>query len=276
MASEETLTELEFRVADEAYPFVGGSDRAAGQCVLRELLPRSDGTCLEFFEVRDGPPAALERAVSDVDNARARIVTDCGNAGIVVVHVERPSDCVATTLADQGVFLRDVRADDGEGRIVVEVTPADDPGQVVAAVTEEHPPVELVAKRERPPDGPLFIRERASGVVEERLTERQREVLVAAYHGGYFERPRDVTGADLADHLDITSATLSQHLRTAQRKVLAAVLEEGLGIDGLSNGLDDPGNGLDDPGNGLDDPGNGLDADGSNNSPDPDDSGDTT
>jgi predicted DNA binding protein len=229
MSAGNTLTELEFRVTDDDYPFVEGSDTASCQCVLRELLPRSDQGYLEFFEVRDGPPQTLERAVEGNPTATARVVNDRDDAGIVVVHVERPEDCVATTLADQEVFLRELRADDGEGRIVVEVTPSQDPGSVVAAVTEAHPAIDLVAKRDRPPEGALFVRERIEGIVDQRLTDRQREVLVTAYCEGYFERPRETTGADLADQLDITPATLSQHLRAAQRKVLSTLLEDGFG-----------------------------------------------
>lgn len=53
-------------------------------------------------------------------------------------------------------------------------------------------------------------------------------MLVSAYLGGYFERPRETTGADLATQLDISAATVSQHLRAAQRKVLDELLEDGL------------------------------------------------
>jgi len=241
MQAGNTLTELEFRVTDDDYPFVDGSETASCQCVLRELLPRSDDGYLQFFEVRDGPPQTLERAVEENPTASARVVDDRGDAGIVVVHVDRPGDDVATTLADQEVFLRELRADDGEGRVVVEVTPSKDPGRVVDTVTDEHPSVNLVAKRDRPPEGALFVRERVEGIVEQRLTDRQREVLVAAYCGGYFERPRGTTGADLADRLDITPATLSQHLRAAQRKVLSTLLEDGLGAlsDESGRSLDD-------------------------------------
>jgi len=242
MPAENTLTELEFRVTDETYPFVDGSETASCRCELRELLPRSDGGYLEFFEVRGGPPQALERAVDRTDAAEARVVDDRSDAGIVVVDVEHTEDCVATTLADQDVFLRELRADDGEGRIVVEVTPSKDPATVVAAVTEAHPSVDLVAKRERPPEGALFVRERVGGIVEQRLTDRQREVLVAAYHNGYFQRPRETTGADLAEQLDITPATLSQHLRAAQRKVFSVLLEDGVidtDADASGAGIDD-------------------------------------
>ncbi|MFB6179449.1 MAG: helix-turn-helix domain-containing protein [Halorientalis sp.] len=44
--------------------------------------------------------------------------------------------------------------------------------------------------------------------------------------GGYFDWPRDSTAEDIADSLDISSPTLHQHLRHAQRKLLAAYLDD--------------------------------------------------
>mgnify|MGYP000182788492 CR=1 FL=1 len=227
--SQETLTELEFRVTDEQYPVVDGSEAASCRCILRELLPRSDDGYVEFFEVRDGDPATLETAVSEREVADARVVADRENQGIVEVRVTDSDHAVVPTLADEGAFLQEFRVFDGEGRLVAAVPHETAAGTVVETVTGEHPSVDLVAKRDQPPDGPLFVRERVQNVVSERLTERQQEVLVAAFVGGYFERPRETTGADLADRLDITPATFSQHLRAAQRKVLSALLEDGFG-----------------------------------------------
>ena len=51
------------------------------------------------------------------------------------------------------------------------------------------------------------------------MTDRQREVLQHALDVGYFERPRGISATELADHFGVTRATVSQHLRTAQRKV---------------------------------------------------------
>jgi predicted DNA binding protein len=225
--SGETLTELEFQTADASFPFVDGSDRESCRCVLRQLLPRSDGEYLEFFEVRDGSPEALERAVADAEGAEARVVEEREETGLVVVRVRESRRCIATTVADEGAFLRELRAVDGEGRVVAGVPPSRDPAAVVETVSGTHTSVDLVAKRDQPTSGSLFVNERFRTVIDQRLTDRQREVLVIAYFGGYFERPRGTTGADLAERLDISPATFSQHLRAAQRKVFGAALEDG-------------------------------------------------
>jgi len=44
-------------------------------------------------------------------------------------------------------------------------------------------------------------------------------VLRTAIVGGFFEWPRETTGEDLAETMDIGRSTFHQHLRAAQQKV---------------------------------------------------------
>jgi PAS domain S-box-containing protein len=62
------------------------------------------------------------------------------------------------------------------------------------------------------------------------LTDKQREVLRTAFYHGYFDQPREQSSDEVADALGIARSTFLQHLRTAQRKVFAAV------VDGERNG----------------------------------------
>ena len=52
------------------------------------------------------------------------------------------------------------------------------------------------------------------------LTTRQREVIETALREGYYDDPRGISGADLADRFDLSSSTLHQHLRAAESKVI--------------------------------------------------------
>jgi predicted DNA binding protein len=58
-----------------------------------------------------------------------------------------------------------------------------------------------------------------------RLTDRQHEVIEHALAAGYFEWPRDVTSDELAAELDISRATLLEHLRKAESKLLTDALD---------------------------------------------------
>ena len=56
-------------------------------------------------------------------------------------------------------------------------------------------------------------------------TDRQRAALETGYRAGYFEWPRDRTGADVADALGVSEPTFQQPLRQAQAKLLASVFD---------------------------------------------------
>jgi len=58
-----------------------------------------------------------------------------------------------------------------------------------------------------------------------RLTDRQYEVMRRALDAGYFEWPREVTSEELAAEIDISRATLLEHLRKAESKLLADALD---------------------------------------------------
>jgi hypothetical protein len=56
------------------------------------------------------------------------------------------------------------------------------------------------------------------------LSNKQREVIVAAYRLGYFNFPRRIKSAELATALGIAQSTLAQHLRKAEKKILERVI----------------------------------------------------
>jgi len=57
------------------------------------------------------------------------------------------------------------------------------------------------------------------------IPDRQRELLTLALEHGYFEIPRQVTLEELAERMDITKTTASNHLRKAERQVMAFLIE---------------------------------------------------
>ncbi|MFC6723747.1 helix-turn-helix domain-containing protein [Halobium palmae] len=55
------------------------------------------------------------------------------------------------------------------------------------------------------------------------LTPAQREAVILAVERGYFEIPREVALAELADELDISEQALSERIRRAVNKVLKSL-----------------------------------------------------
>lgn len=57
------------------------------------------------------------------------------------------------------------------------------------------------------------------------LTDRQREVLTAAYELGYYERPRRASQEAVAAELGLSASTVGEHLRKGERRLVAALAE---------------------------------------------------
>ena len=57
------------------------------------------------------------------------------------------------------------------------------------------------------------------------LTSRQKEVLRYAFDNGYYAIPREVTTAEIADAVGVQRRTAEEHLRRAENKVLASVVD---------------------------------------------------
>lgn len=57
------------------------------------------------------------------------------------------------------------------------------------------------------------------------FTARQREVLLTALEAGYYELPREVTTAELADCIGVERRTAEDHLRRAERKLVETLTE---------------------------------------------------
>ncbi len=58
------------------------------------------------------------------------------------------------------------------------------------------------------------------------LSRRQREVLLAAKRGGYYDYPRRVSTESLAQEMGIKKSTLIEHLRRAENRLIQEVLAE--------------------------------------------------
>lgn len=77
----------------------------------------------------------------------------------------------------------------------------------------------LIQSGQERPEDDLVLIDRS------RLTDRQREVLETAHEMGYFDHPKGANASEVADELDITHATFSEHLAAAQRKILTNVMD---------------------------------------------------
>ncbi|NHN43306.1 tyrosine-type recombinase/integrase [Halorubellus sp. JP-L1] len=216
----DVVTELRFDVHDPDAVLVGLATDLDATVSVSGVVPGDPGLVL-YAEVADATPQAVVDAVGDDDRVERVRYVDDGDDGPVfeLVVTESP----ARTLVDLDARIRAIRAD-AESVSVTAVVPADaDVRALRDAVRDDWPAAALAGQEtvERTVERDASFQ----GRLREALTDRQLAVLQSAYHGGYFQWPRESTGEELADSLDVAAPTLHNHLRVAQRKLLDAFFE---------------------------------------------------
>lgn len=218
--SEDGVTYAEFGLSDPAYPFVGASE-GGGQVVLEEIIPRGERGYGEFYSVLGIDHADIMAGVEAHGSVDAELLAEHDDGALYEFVVSE--HCPAVFLGEAGALPREVESVDGEGRIAAEIPPETDASAVINQFLERHPDAELITKRHQPYRTPLFSHREFQQGLEERLTERQQEVLLAAHEHGYYAWPRETSGEELAEKLDISPPTFYQHLRAAEQTLITMV-----------------------------------------------------
>jgi PAS domain S-box-containing protein len=209
---------VELAVPDTHLAALAGEDATVTH---QDTFVGEDGTVHELLAVAGIDGATLRRRAEDspgVGDVTVLAETDDG----VLIEVGVDSSLVAT-VADFDGETAELSVTDGTASATLWFADEERTRLAFEHLRERHGSVELVGyrERERTADSAEGFRAELSSS----LTDRQLTALRRAYHGGYFEWPRDVSGEDVADAMGITRATFHQHLREAQRKLAAAFLE---------------------------------------------------
>ncbi|MCU4802782.1 helix-turn-helix domain-containing protein [Halobacteria archaeon HArc-gm2] len=221
LLSAESIIELELEHPAESDPLAATAAATGADLTVSGFVPATAEDHLAYVHVTGAPGAMVSAALDSRVPGSVRTIRDGETDGLVEWSVAGES--LLGTLLEFGSAVQAARTDDDRATYEVEV-PAD---ANVRALTDhldrQYPDAVVVAKRERtgPLEEPAGIRD--AGLAG--LTDRQREVIEAAYRAGYFNWPRDSTAEDVADSLDITAPTLHAHLRKAEGSLLTDLFD---------------------------------------------------
>jgi PAS domain S-box-containing protein len=216
------VTELELRIPEPG-TFVNAVAALAGEPVrYLEITPAADGRAHLLFGLDEVPVPevlALESEFVGVESLR-----HVGNGERHLFRATVTGRTIAATLLSCGGLPDEVVAHPEETVAVVRLPSQLDVRVFLDRVRETYPSAELIARHDR---SGRKGRDDLHEAANTELTERQREVLRTAYESGFFESPRETTGAELADLLDVSQPTVTHHLREGQRRLFAVLFGDG-------------------------------------------------
>jgi PAS domain S-box-containing protein len=217
----DTVVELEYRVSDPSGVLSRVASETGASLEVEGDVAGDDRTTLVFATVEG---AALDRVVgaaeSSVGVANAESIRETDGGGLVGLRLRE--EFVTSVLADHGAVLSRFRATPDGLSLTVDVPDSVTTRSIDEVVSNSYDAAEPVAQREQ--TRALDTRGRP-GRLRDDLTERQLEVAQMAYHAGFFDSQRDVTGRDVAAMLDISHTAFYDHVRRIERKLFASLFE---------------------------------------------------
>lgn len=216
----DSVVELKVAIRDPSLYATALAPTVGSRASYSGSVSRPDGGAVELYAVRGETAADLE-AVADDHAGVDSITVLAEHDDERLVEVE-PVESIVGKLAAFGATVESMTADE-RVELVVQLADDADSRTVYNALTETYDDVELLAhgRRERPERTTTELQAALSSA----LTDRQQEALQKAYAAGFFEWPRPVDGDTLADSMGVSRPTFHQHLRVAERKVLAELFD---------------------------------------------------
>ncbi|EMA38750.1 bacterio-opsin activator domain-containing protein [Halobiforma nitratireducens] len=218
----DSVIELEFRIDGGDSLSFDLSEKYDCTCSLEWAGTGADGRTYQFVNV-DGisGETVLEAANAHESIEESRVIHDGSEQCTLELRL---SESGVRTLANHGATLKDVTVTDGIGTCLIEVPQNADVREIAEALSVVYENTELVARRDV--DRPIrTAAERRDRILDE-LTERQLTTLRLAYYGGFFDWPRESTGEEIAEMMDVSPPTMHQHLRKGLKTVLGEFFEE--------------------------------------------------
>lgn len=215
-----SMTRIEFDIEDPTFVLSRLARKADCTLSYRGGVQQTTDGVYVFVTVEGAVVETIERVAMElaaVDDVQRISVDD--TEGVLRLRLSQPF--LALELADHGAVLRSASVDGTTATLVIDVPDSVDIRHVTQLVTDPFVDVEFRSKQtfDRS-DGSLYSRFLGQ------LTDRQLEVVQMAYYSGFFESPRENTGEEIAETLEISPTAFYEHARTVQRKLFSTLFDD--------------------------------------------------
>ncbi|WP_440770811.1 bacterio-opsin activator domain-containing protein [Natronorubrum sp. DTA28] len=216
------LIELEL-VIDDAVAMFDGPDMTGHSVWFDRVVRTGDEQFLEYGRTAAETFPLLEEIVECVPHWNEVSVLQ-RTAGDVKFELSITSPPMFGVIDAYGGYVEAAAIHDGKYTTTVHFPTGTDVRAVMDELTDVYSSIRTVARRRISPSSESL--DQLHHRLAEALTDRQRTALEMAYYGGYFEWPRDSSGEEVADSMDVTAATFHEHLRAAQHKLISMILDD--------------------------------------------------
>ncbi|SIR81897.1 PAS domain-containing protein [Natronorubrum thiooxidans] len=219
-----SAVELELELEAES-PLCRVAEQLGARMEYEGETRRTDGSST-VFAMADVDVVTDDIApLADLEGVRdLSVIADLEGETLVQLRCAEPF--LGSVVEAQGGTLRSFVTDHADSRAIIDVPDTIEIRNLLSGLGRRGFPASMVARREQSTADRSTIDITARNSLLEQLTDRQREVVQTAYHGGFFEWPRQTTGEDLADSLEISPPAFHKHVRATERKLLTALFGE--------------------------------------------------
>ena len=196
-----------------------------GVVEMHRTIPIDEGRYLMYGTACENGFEGLEQEVESDAFSYFESLSVISNDGDRTTFEAVVSDApVTSVVTEHGGYVNESRYENGDFFASIHLPPEADVGKLVEEIQSIEPSLEPINRRQKVREQRSF--EDVSSVIDETLTDRQRDTLEAAYISGFFEWPRDSSGEAVASSLGVSPATFHQHVRTAEKKILKVLLND--------------------------------------------------
>lgn len=209
-----------FEFAEESDAFVKLANRLSADLRIDNIIPRSEEAHLVHFAVEDTSSEQVQTVIDKLDEFESlqySVEQETPRYEVLLI-----GGCIATTITDIGAKLQSVAVSDEHCRLTVSIPEERNKQTCIRFLKEHYPDIKPVAQQGRSPSSSYSY----TGLLANSLTDRQRDILTAAYYSGFFDQPRQRTGGEIAESLGISQPSFSKQLRAAQHNLLQSILDE--------------------------------------------------
>ena len=221
--TSDTITELTFQLTEITEPLATLAAQLDCTVELEHVAVDGDGQRRQYIAVTGATPEAVSEYVDEAAHIAA-IQHVCTNDDCHLFWLADNGTTIVATLAQYGASIESLSITGTGGQLVAQLASSNDIRSVVDALQSTYDGLTLVAKIERERNIQTEAEFRTQ--LEATLTDRQREAAQTAYFAGYFEWPRTNSGEEVAEMMDITQTTFTQHLRAAENKLFERLFSE--------------------------------------------------